>query len=645
MGFQQVTTGPDSAELSRFTRSVLRDLRALERMLNDGVLEKATLRLGAEQEIFFVDRGWQPAPIAPQVLEALSQRPEFTTEIAKFNLEINLPPQRLEEGCFKQLDRTLSALIEEARREAEKLRCDVVLIGILPTLTRSHLTMENMSPGDRYQALSQALSAAGGGRYHVHIQAEDELHIEHDSVMLEGSNTSFQVHLQVDADDFSASYNAAQAIAAPVLACAVNSPLLFGKRLWDETRIALFRQSMDTRWTSPHSRDLHTRVRFGESWLQGSVLDIFREDTARFPALLTAPPSEDPFEAMREGRIPTLRSLQVFNSSVWRWNRPCYGVLEGKPHLRIESRFLPSGPTITDEVANAALWIGSVLGLREAYPDLVERLLFEDVRGNFVNAARRGLKAEFVWIDGRPIAAPELLLKEIIPLARAGLMAANVDRRDIEDYLCIIQERVEAGRTGARWLDLSAKKMRGQGNLQERMAAITAAAVARQRKGAPCHRWELASIGEGGGCKTNYERIEQFMTTDLMTVREDEVLDRAVFLMDWRHVRQIPVEDNEQHLIGLVSYGAVLRIFTPDTHPADAPPTVAQVMDRNPMTAPPDMPTLEAIRLMRTHNLTCLPVVADGKLVGIVSVGDFMPLAERLIQELMSEPEIPPASD
>ncbi len=223
-----------------------------------------------------------------------------------------------------------------------------------------------MTPRERYHVVDDVLTRIRGGTYPSTSKERDELNLEHDSVMLEGGNTSFQVHLQVDPDAFADTYNVAQVMTAPVLAASVNSPLLFGRRLWAETRIALFQQSIDTRRTTPHLRELAPRVRFGEQWIKQSVLEVFREDIARIPALMATKNPEDPFEVLRAGGVPALAALQLYNGTASRWNRPCYGVCQGVPHVQIECRVLPSGPSVSDEVADAAFWVGLVSGVWSA---------------------------------------------------------------------------------------------------------------------------------------------------------------------------------------------------------------------------------------------------------------------------------------
>lgn len=626
-----VTTTPDQTRA--FSKALLRDLRALERMLAEERFESGVRRIGVEQEMFLVNDGWRPTPAALDVLERLDG--PFGTELALFNLEANVEPRLLAGRCFSDLEKRLDALIEEVRGAASEVGAQVVLTGILPTLSKSDVSLENLTPINRYKALDGALSAMRNGEpYKLRIEGADELNIEHDSVMLESCNTSFQVHLQVDPERFAHVYNVAQLITAPVMAAAVNSPILFGKHLWHETRIALFQQSVDTRSGSVHMRDLAPRVRFGESWIRDGAAELFQEDIARFRVLLTRDVDEDPMAVLDAGGTPQLQALQLHNSTVYRWNRPCYGITDGKPHLRIECRVLPSGPTVRDEVANAAFWIGSILGAAEAYDSIPERIQFDDAKANFLAAARHGPKAGFRWLDGKVAGARELILEDMIPLARSGLVSAGVNESDVDSYLGVVRDRVESRATGARWMLNSIQAMKQHSTRAEWLTALTAAMVARQRAGAPAHMWSNAHLEEGGGGRLSYLRVEQFMTTSLFTVHEDELVDMVAFLMDRNQIRHVLVEDDGHSLVGIVSYRSVLRLMAEGFDRAVEPtPAVKDIMERDPISVQPDTRTLDAIDLMRQHRVSCLPVVSDGKLVGIVSERDFLPIAYDLLEE------------
>jgi hypothetical protein len=335
-----------------FMRHLLTDLRAFERMLAEGKFERGVSRIGAEQEIFLVDGGYQPAPGALKILEGIHDG-HVTTELGMFNLEMNADPQPFSGKGLAQMETQLAALFEKVRQTAITHGMQPVLAGILPTIAKTDLGLENMVPSPRYQTLNRVMNAARGEAYDFSIKGIDELVVKHDSVMVEACNASFQVHLQLaEPERFAHFYNLAQLLLAPVLAVGTNSPVLFGRRLWAETRIALFEQACDIRTPGLHLRDQVGRVSFGREWLKGGAVDLYKENITRFRALVGTDTNEDALETLDAGRVPELKALRLHNGTIYRWNRACYGISEnGKPHLRIELRILPSGPTIADEVA------------------------------------------------------------------------------------------------------------------------------------------------------------------------------------------------------------------------------------------------------------------------------------------------------
>jgi CBS domain-containing protein/gamma-glutamylcysteine synthetase len=617
-----------------FTKSLLADLQALEEILNRGMIESGVRRFGAEQEMFLVDGTFHPALVGPQLLERLGGDP-FTTELAQFNLEMNLDPVPLEGPSFSSVHGEIDQLLARARTAAAEFGADVLLAGILPTISKADLTLETITPSPRYYALNDALNRLRGGTpYNLKVVGWDELHVQHDTVMMEACNSSCQFHLQLSAQEFAPFYNAAQAALAPVLAAAANSPLLFGKRLWAETRIALFQQSMDTRDTSVHQREVLPRVRFGEHWVEGSVVELFQEDIARFRVILEEDVHEDALKLLEEGRIPTLKALQLFNSTIYRWNRPCYGVMNEVPHLRIESRALPAGPTVLDEVANGAFWTGLVLGISEEFGDVSAIMDFDEARSNFVAAARLGLNAGFEWFEGEAVDARSLILERLLPMAERGLKKARVDEDDVSRYLGVIRDRVEIGQNGTQWALRSVANLKGKGTQPERLAAITATTLRLQKEGRPVHEWEPANLVDAGGWERTFLKVGQCMNTTLFTVHEGEPLEMAAFLMDRKQVRHVPVEDDQHRLVGFLSYRQILRIMA-ESPGRGIPDTVhvSEVMDPEPVTVDTETPTVEAIELMQKHDVSCLPVIKEGRLVGTVSEREFLPIAYQLLKD------------
>lgn len=364
-------------------------------------------------------------------------------------------------------------------------------------MRKSDLELGNLTPKPRYVSLNETLSRMRGGAYEFRLKGADEVIVRHDSVMLEACCTSFQAHLQVGPDEFAPLYNLAQVAIAPVLAAATNSPLLFGRRLWKETRVPLFQQSVDTRSASFHLRERAPRVSSGRQWVKRSVLELLREDVSRFRVVLGKKQVEDPFRALERGNPPDLTALRIHNGSVYRWNRPCYGVLDGKPHLRIEMRALPAGPTVLDEVANAAFFFGLVTGLAAEYSDIAEAMEFDAAETNFLAAAESGLQAQLHWPGLGTLPARRLIAQELIRVAREGLSASGILSADVGRYLEVIEERVRSGQTGSRWILSSYSALKKRGSRNEALAALAGATVRRQWDGEPVHTWPPARLEEG----------------------------------------------------------------------------------------------------------------------------------------------------
>jgi CBS domain-containing protein/gamma-glutamylcysteine synthetase len=635
MGSNQISEVNDPALMRTFVRALLEDVHALERMLAQDRIESGVRRIGAEQEMFLVDRAYRPKAAVLQVLEHLQGQP-FTTELAQFNLETNMPPMLLGGDCLARMERTLSQLTEAARVAAARESTFVLLCGILPTLERSHLSLDWMTPIPRYMQLNRSMTELRGGKFKTLIKGLDELQVTHDNVMLEACTTSFQIHFQAGAAEFAKLYNLAQAVTAPVLAAACNSPLLLGHRLWHETRVALFQQTLDTRSETHIQRGSRQRVSFGERWVEHSIMEIHREDVARFRSLIALPMGESPMAMLDRGEIPPLSALRLHNGTVYRWNRPCYGVADGVAHLRIENRVLPAGPSIRDQVANAAFFFGLMSALSDEHEDIKRVMAFDDAKSNFVAAARYGLQARMRWIGGRTWDAERLILEELLPRARKGLISRDLDEADVTLYLGVLEERVRSGRTGAQWALDSLAAMGQRGKPAERYRALARATLHLQEDGRPVHQWPLAELDGASNEQDNFRTIGQIMTSDVFTVNPEDLLDLAASLMEWEHLRYVPVEDRDGHLVGLLSHRQLLKLKTRSTH--EEPSTsVRDLMIANPITVTPETTTLEAIAIMDRHKIGCLPVVREGKLVGIVTEHDFVEISKRLLERWLAD--------
>lgn len=633
MGDTRVRLAKTQADLNSFTRYLLRDIEALDRMLKMGWIENDEMKIGAEQEMCLVDKNGKPAPHNLQILDKLNH-PNFVTELAKFNIEANIDPLPFTGTCFSDLEKQIIGLTNILRKAADDIDVNVVLTGILPTIRKFDIGIDNLTPNPRYHALMEAISGLRGDKYELRIEGLDELNVITDSALIEACNTSFQVHLQIKPDEFVNKYNIAQAIAAPILAVSTNSPMLFNKRLWSETRIALFRQSIDTRLATEHLRERSPRVTFGSQWLKGSILNLYKEDIMRFRIMFMSDIEEDVLESIENGVTPKLRALNIHNSTVYRWNRACYGVSpNGKPHLRIENRVFPAGPSIVDEVANSAFWIGLMNGFADVYPDITKVMDFDDAKSNFLIAARAGLGSKFIWANGKKIIDIDLISKELIPIAREGLKKADVSVADIDKYLGIIEERNKTGNTGSRWMLNSYSKLAKETSKDDIPLALTGAIIKNQKENIPVSSWKEASVDDIGDYAPSAFLVEEFMTTDLFTVNKDDIPELAADMMDWRRIRYIPIENAEGQLIGLMTIRMLLRYFR-NRDEGQETQKIEDLMIKNPISVTPHSTITEAIEIMTDNKIGCLPVVNNGMLVGIITEADFLFITSRLLKRL-----------
>ncbi len=626
-----------SSDKQQFTHHMMNDLKALEQMLENGQIEKGVTRIGAEQEFCLIDYNLRPSMKAIEILDAIDDE-HFTTELAKFNMEANLDPLGFSGNCLSRMESDLVQILSMANKEAHAYDSKIILTGILPTIKKSDIGMESMTPIPRYKALNDAILSARQNDFKFHIHGLDELVASHDNVLFESCNTSFQIHYQVNADNAIQCYNWAHAIAGPVLAAACNSPIFMGKRLWRESRIALFHQSTDTRKSLHPIRKERSRVTFGHDWQRGSVMDIFRDTAGRYKILLPVPIEQDSLAALNDGITPKLRALSVQNGTIYKWNRMCYGITDGVPHLRIENRYIPSGPTIVDEVANVAFWTGLMHGMPAKYKDLPDIMEFDQAKNNFICAAKSGLQCQFNWINGQLITAKDLIINELLPIARKGLQKAKVDHADIDKYLGVIKDRVTNGQTGAQWMLESFNQIKKTNSTEDALVSLTEGIYQRQKMGQPVHTWSFSEHHEAGGWQNRYQLVEQVMVKDLITVHEDDLVELAKNMMLWSHVHHLPVENMKGEVCGIITSDQMLEILGKDDYDPKTL-TVQKVMKKNVLTVSPDTKTVDAYQIMKRNEVGSLPVVVDKKLVGIITINDYIKLIGYFFEQLDSEQE------
>jgi len=353
--------------------------------------------------------------------------------------------------------------------------------------------------------------------------------------------------------------------------------------------------------------------------------------------LISSDVEEDSLEKIKNGEVPKLRALQVHNSTVYRWNRPCYGISDnGKPHLRIENRVLPSGPTVLDEVSNAAFWLGAMIGMAEEVNDIRDHLSFEDVRDNFEKAARFGIDGEFNWFDDSKITSKQLILKKLLPLAEKGLQSRKISQDDIDLYLGVIRDRVKSHSTGARWMLKSYTNLIKDTSRDEALTVLTSAIITNQSSNTPVHKWPLPNLKDLKSYSPSSLKVSEFMVTDIFTVQKDDIVELVAELMEWKKIKYTPVEDQKGKLIGLVSSRMILTHLVRNKRSRKTK-TVESIMVTNPITVTEDTNIIDAMELMREHRIGCLPVVTKGELAGIITEMDFLKISSRLLRRLNGE--------
>ncbi len=636
MGDFNVHKANSPEEIAKFTQYLLRDIQALEYMLNHDWFEKGDIHIGAEQEFNLVDNNFKPLSKNLEIIEKLNMD-NLSPELAGFNMETNVTPRKFEKDALSQIHNEILSDLNHIRDFVRKNEnADIILTGILPTVRKFDVEPDNITPIPRYHALMDALKELRGEDFIINIIGIDELNMKAESGLIEAANTGFQVHLQVSPDEFKHKYNIAQAIAGPVMAMAVNSPVLFGKRLWHETRVALFQQAIDTRVSSEHIRDRHPRVTFGTRWVDDSILDIYREDILRYRVLLGADIPHDSLEYVKQGKVPVLKALTVHNSTVYRWNRPVYGIsANGKPHLRIEARMFPSGPTVLDEMANAAFWLGLMEGYAKEVDDVRKLIRFEDAKDNFYAATRSGLGKKFKWFNHTSYYADDLIINELLPMAREGLKSRNINTSDIDKYLGIIEERVKEGKTGSMWMLETYSEFHDKASREEIMTLLTSAAIKNQEKEIPVHQWEIPEMNELAHWHPADLLVEEVMQTDVLSVQPDDIVELVADMMDWAKLRYVPVEDVQGNFVGLVTTRKLLKTLRKMTLSGNYETLkVKDIMLQNPITIEPGKKLKEAVDLMDINRIGSLPVVQNNKLVGMLTETEFFHLSRRLFKRI-----------
>jgi hypothetical protein len=477
----------------RFAERCREGLTALGSLLERPGFGAGAPSIGVELEIGLIDEAAQPAPVN-EAVRAAAADPALDLELDRFNLELNSTSVPLAGRPFRALFEDVAAGLDRLTGAAAPLGARPVAVGILPTLRREHLGPAAMSDSARFRALGEGLLGLRGGPFAIRIDGPEPLETAWEDLTLEGAATGLHVHLRVPPSAFAATFNAAQTAIAPILAASVNSPILLEHLLWQETRVALFAQAVDDR--APVSEEwLPSRAAFGHGWIAGP-LEPFAESVALHVPLLPVVSGDDPMAAVAAGGVPGLDELRLHHGTVWRWNRAVVDPGDAAdPHLRIEMRALPAGPSMTDMRANVAYLVGLTMALAPQMEWMCRSMPFEFARRNFTAAARDGLDAVLLWPSAeapspRPWPAVELVTR-LAPAARAGLTGCGVSAAEADELLGVVIERVGRGATGAGWQRGAVAAFEAAGATRRRaLAEMTEAYLERCAGGAPVHEWE-----------------------------------------------------------------------------------------------------------------------------------------------------------
>jgi hypothetical protein len=489
---QDVTATVFSREdRQRYRQKVRTCLDVFARMLREARFDSDRRSIGLEIELNLTDEQGDPAMANARALEAIADA-DFQTELGQFNVEINVPPRLLEGNIASELEEAVRGSLNRAEERARTVGAHMMLIGILPTVMDRHLTADSFSDNPRYELLNQQIFAARGEDLEISISGVERLQTFADTIAPEAACTSVQLHQLVDPEAFAMYWNAAQAIAGPQVAVAANSPFFFGKELWRETRIALFEQATDTRPEELKAQGVRPRVWFGERWIN-SIFDLFEENVRYFPALLPVCEEEDPVETLERGDTPSLPELRLHNGTVYRWNRPIYDVVRDRPHLRVENRILPAGPSVVDIAANAAFYYGLIRTLVEEERPLWSRMSFSAAEDNFHAGARDGIDAGLYWPGVGEVPAAELVLRHLLPAAAEGLSSAGIDPADRDRLLDVAERRCVTMQNGAAW-QAAAFHSLYEGRKLDRLEALRRMTVTyreHMHANVPVHEWPL----------------------------------------------------------------------------------------------------------------------------------------------------------
>ena len=487
MGRDLIEREYSAKDYEKFNRCIHDQVDQLKEIIQQPNFGQEELCLGAELEIYLMDKQSHVNPINMELLKRLNDD-QFQTELNKYNLELNLSPVKAAGRPFSKITKEMLTKFNYLWSVADKLETRPLAIGILPTLKQSDLSHKNMTDLGRYRILARELLKQRGEPFHIKIDGEESVDFTTSEVCVEGANTSFQVHMMTKPDQFANTFNAAQLTLPMALGISANSPMLLGKCLWDETRVVLFKQSIDNRMADASGWRQPSRVTFGHGWVRKSGWELFSETVNLYQPIFP-----QIFEQEKTDDLPELAELNLHMGTTWPWNRAVYSN-KGNGHIRMEFRALPSGPTALDMAANAAFSIGMAVGLQEKIDEYMARIPFRFAEYNFYRAAKNGLDATILWpqnYQNKPVEVPiRNVIDDMLLIANDGLSSLNIELTERDKFLNIIHRRLSKNMNGSRWIKNTVHHLRQSHTNKDACSKMLNMYFNNQMGGQPVSEWE-----------------------------------------------------------------------------------------------------------------------------------------------------------
>ena len=491
MGKEIEKTHFKAHDFAKYRQYLTENLQTLRELLLQPGFGQGSPSFGAELELYIINAQGSPKPINIELQQQMNDK-QLTIELNRFNLEYNFTPVQQQNAPFSKMKQQMNDKLKRLSAIATKQQARILPIGILPSLQLSDLGEKAITNTPRYQLLAKVLKEMRGGNFHININGEESLNIHSPDVSPEGASTSFQFHYRVNPENFADAYNAAQITSPLALALSANSPFFLGKKLWQETRIALFKQATDCRIKDYSDNRQPARVLFGLGWVRKDIYEKFAESVSLFEPLMPIYSANRPLAKPQLGQAPSLNELRLHHGSIWHWNRPIYDPTDNG-HLRIELRSLPAGPSPANMLASAALMSGFMQGLPPYLTAMLAALPFRYAEQNFYRAAKYGLKARLFWphlLSGKLQERSVInIIKELLPIAQEGLCQLGVDESEIKQQMDIINGGIDSQMNGAQWQINMFDKLITNEDRETAFSQLVEHYYCQYQTGKPVHEW------------------------------------------------------------------------------------------------------------------------------------------------------------